>query len=254
MTYVTCPTVRYHPAVVAQKAATLGLLSDGRFSLGVGAGENLNEHVVGQLWPPVDIRHEMLAEGLEIIRGLWQGDWFNYRGAHFDVESAKIYDLPDEPVRIGVAASGQSSCRLAADLGDFLIGTEAKPEIRARYEQAGGHGESVAQFPVVYDEDEAKALELLHDQFRWATLGWKVQAELPGPPAFEAASRFVRPEDMAQVGVWGPDVAAYVARVQSFVDAGYSRVAFVQVGEEQEAFCDWYAATLKPALAAAFPS
>jgi G6PDH family F420-dependent oxidoreductase len=254
MTYVTCPTVRYHPAVVAQKAATLALLSDGRFSLGVGAGENLNEHVVGQGWPPADIRHAMLREALEIIRGLWQGGWFNYRGEHFDVESAKLFDLPDQPVRIGVAASGRASCTLAADLGDFLIGTEDKPEIRALYERAGGRGESVAQFPVVYGQDEAKAVELLRDQFRWGALGWKVQAELPGPPGFDAASRFVRREDMAQVGTWGPDVAGYVARVQSFVDAGYSRVALVQVGDEQEAFCDWYGSTLKPALAAAFPS
>jgi len=145
MTYVTCPTLRYHPAVVAQKAATLGLLSQGRFSLGLGAGENLNEHVVGRGWRPVDVRHEMLTEAVEIIRELFGGGFVNYRGQHFDVESAKLYDLPTTPVRIGIAASGTQSCTLAATLGDFAIGTE--PTMPATYRSVGGSAESVGQFP-----------------------------------------------------------------------------------------------------------
>jgi G6PDH family F420-dependent oxidoreductase len=204
MTYVTCPIVRYHPAVVAQKAATLAVLSDGRFSLGVGAGENLNEHVVGQGWPPADVRHEMLREALEIIRELWTGEYVNYRGDHFDVESAKLYDLPESPVRIGVAGSGSSSCRLAADLGDFFIGTEPKPELQQKYEGAGGTGEMVGQFPVCFGPDADAARDTLHEQFRWGTLGWKVQAELPGPVNFAAAAQYVRPDDMADAGAWGP--------------------------------------------------
>ncbi len=248
MTYVTCPVLRYHPAVIAQQAATVALLSDGRFSLGVGAGENLNEHVVGRGWPPADVRHQMLREALEIVRALWEGGWTNYRGQHFTVESAKVYDLPETPVRIGVAASGKQSCTVAADLGDFLIGTEAKPSLQEHYRGAGGQGELVGQFPVVFGPDTAAAGTLLRDQFRWGALGWKVQAELPGPAAFDAASQFVRDEDMGAVGVWGPDVEPYLDRLQEFADAGYTRVALVQVGDEQEAFCDWAASTLLPAV------
>lgn len=249
MTYVTCPIIRYHPVVVAQKAATLALLSDGRFSLGVGAGEQLNEHVVGQEWPPVDLRHEMLREAIEIIRELWGGGYVTYRGTHFDAVSAKLYDLPDSPVRIGVAGSGPSSCRIAADLGDFFIGTEPKPELREQYTAAGGTGELVGQFPVCYGPDAGAARDLLHEQFRWGTLGWKVQAELPGPAGFAAAAQYVRPDDMGDAGAWGPDVDPYVETFRSFAEAGYSRIALVQVGPEQERFCDWFASTLKPALA-----
>jgi G6PDH family F420-dependent oxidoreductase len=249
MTYVTCPIVRYHPAVVAQKAATLAALSDGRFSLGVGAGENLNEHVVGQGWPPVDVRHEMLREALAIIRELWGGSYVNHHGEHFDVESAKIYDLPEKPIRIGVAGSGSSSFAVAAEFGDFLIGTEPQPDLQEKYLAAGGSGEMVGQFPVVYGADAAAANHLLREQFRWGALGWKVQAELPGPVNFDAASQFVRDEDMADVGAWGPDVALYLEKLQAFADAGYSKVALVQVGPDQEQFCEWFTSTLKPAIA-----
>jgi G6PDH family F420-dependent oxidoreductase len=249
MTYVTCPIIRYHPVIVAQKAATLALLSDGRFSLGVGAGEQLNEHVVGQEWPPVDIRHEMLREALEIIRALWDGGYVTYRGAHFDAVSAKLYDLPDERVRIGVAGSGPSSCAIAAELGDFFIGTEPKPELQQKYQAAGGTGELVGQFPGCYGTDAKASQTKLHEQFTWGTLGWKVQAELPGPAGFEAATQYVRPEDMSDAGAWGPDTDLWVEKVKAFADAGYSRIALVQIGDEQEAFCDWFASTLKPALA-----
>jgi G6PDH family F420-dependent oxidoreductase len=254
MTYVTCPILRYHPAVVAQQAATVALLSEGRFSLGVGAGENLNEHVVGRGWPPADVRHQMLRESLEVIRALWEGGWTSYRGRHVTVESAKLYDLPETPVRIGVAASGRQSCALAADLGDFLIGTEPKPSLQQDYRAAGGGGELVGQFPVAFGPDAQAANQLLRDQFRWAGLGWKVQAELPGPPAFDAASQFVRPEDMASVGAWGPDVEPYLDTLGQFAEAGYTRVAFVQVGPEQQAFCSWAASTLLPAARERFGS
>jgi G6PDH family F420-dependent oxidoreductase len=249
MTYVTCPTVRYHPAVVAQKAATLALLSDGRFSLGVGAGENLNEHVVGQGWHPVTTRHEMLREALVIIRELWKGEYVTFHGEHFDVEDAKLYDLPDDQVPIGVAGSGAASCTLAAELGDFFIGTEPKPDLKREYEAAGGEGELVGQFPVVYGPDGAHARALLREQFRWAVLGWKVNAELPGPVNFDAATQSVREEDMGQAGAWGPDLEPYLEKLTAFRDAGYSKVALVQVGPDQEQFCEWFTSTLKPAAA-----
>ena len=248
MTYVTCPILRYHPAVVAQKAATLQLLSEGRFSLGLGAGEQLNEHVVGKGWPPVDVRHAMLTEAVEVIRELWSGGFTNYRGTHFTVESAKLYDVPEELPRIGIAASGRQSTGLAASHGDYLIATEPKAEILSSYRDAGGTGEAVGQFGVCYGEPD-KALQTLHEQFRWMGLGWKVNSELPGTSAFDSASQFVRPEDMAASSAWGTDVEPYVEKVKAFVDAGFSRVALVQVGPDQAAFCEWFATTLKPVLA-----
>src|SRR3954469_2115345 len=130
MTYVTCPTLRYHPAVVAQKAATMQILSGGRFRLGLGSGENLNEHVVGKRWPSVGVRHEMLSEAVDVIAGLFDGEEsFNYRGKHFDVESAKLWDLPDERVPIGIAVSGPASCRLAGRKADVMVAVEPKAEL-----------------------------------------------------------------------------------------------------------------------------
>src|ERR1700704_2467921 len=129
MTYVTCPIRRYHPAVVAQKAATMQLLSDGRFTLGLGAGENLNEHIIGGQWPIAGVRHEMLAEAVDIIRALWSGETVTYRGKHFDVETAKIGDRPDAPPPIGIAVSGPESCRLAGRQADIMVAVEPRPEL-----------------------------------------------------------------------------------------------------------------------------
>src|SRR5919205_92900 len=139
MTYVTCPSFRYHPAVVAQQAATLQILSDGRFTLGLGSGENLNEHVVGGGWPPADVRQEMLVEAIQIIRELFDGEGYtNFRGEHFDVESAKLWDLPEKRVPIGVASGGAQASRIAGELADALIATEPKPELVEAFDAAGG--------------------------------------------------------------------------------------------------------------------
>jgi G6PDH family F420-dependent oxidoreductase len=247
MTYVTCPILRYHPAVVAQKAATIQLLSEGRFSLGLGAGEQLNEHVVGKPWPSVDVRHQMLTEAIEVIRALWDGKFVNHRGAHFQVESAKLYDVPETLPPLGVAASGKPSTALAAQAGDYLIATEPKAEIVQSYREQGGTGDVVGQVPVCFGPADA-ALETLHRLFRWGGLGWKVNAELPGTSAFDSASQFVRPEDLEELAAYGTDVKAYVEKAQAFEDAGFTHLAFVQVGDEQQEFCDFFASELKAAL------
>jgi G6PDH family F420-dependent oxidoreductase len=249
MTYVTCPTFRYHPAIVAQKAATVALLSDGRFRLGLGAGENLNEHVVGGGWPAVDTRHEKLMEAVEIIQALWEGGYVNYRGEHFDVESAKVYDLPDEPVQLGIAMSGRQSCELAAELADIAIAIAPDADLVSQFLNEGGRGKPVVgQAGCCYGPDAEVALTLAHDQFRWFGGGWKVNAELPGPMAFDAASQFVRPEDLIEQIPHGPEVEGYVQSAQQFADAGFTELAFVQIGSEQAAFCEWFAMTLRPAL------
>ncbi|WP_405552025.1 LLM class F420-dependent oxidoreductase [Streptomyces sp. NBC_01171] len=254
MTYVTCPTFRYHPAVVAQKAATLQLLSEGRFRLGLGSGENLNEHVVGQGWPAVDVRHEMLEEAVEIIHALFEGGHVTYHGKHYDVESAKLWDLPEPPPPIGIAVSGEQSCALAGHLADLVIATEPKKELLESFDRHGGTGRpSVGQLPVSFDTDRDAAISRAHDQFRWFGLGWKVNSELPHPDSFHSATQFVTEDDVASSIPCGDDPEAFVEAVRPYVDAGFSEVALVQIGgPSQPAFIDWSEKTLLPALRNAF--
>jgi G6PDH family F420-dependent oxidoreductase len=149
MTYVTCPIKRYHPAVVAQKAATVGLLSDGRFTLGLGAGENLNEHITGGRWPSVNDRHEMLREAVEIIRALFRGDYVSYKGTHFEVDSAKLWDVAETAPEIGIAVSGPDSCQLAGTHADLMIAVQPEASFGAMFDAAGGTGKRrVGQVPV----------------------------------------------------------------------------------------------------------
>ncbi|MDQ1380084.1 MAG: hypothetical protein QOG65_2272 [Actinomycetota bacterium] len=250
MTYVTCPTRRYHPAVVAQKAATMQLLSDGRFTLGLGAGENLNEHVVGGGWPTVGVRHEMLEEAIEIISALWAGDTVTYRGEHFDVESAKIWDLPDIAPPIGIAVSGSRSCRIAGEYADVMIAVEPNGALGAMFDAAGGTGKPrVGQIALSYDPDPDIAVKRALDQFRWFTGSWKVNAELPLPASFDAASTTVRADDVTEKMPCGPDVARHVEGIRAFEAAGFTDVALVQVGgETQEQFISWASTELLPAL------
>jgi G6PDH family F420-dependent oxidoreductase len=197
----------------------------------------------------VDIRHEMLQEAVEVIRGLWEGEFVNYRGEHFDVESAKLYDLPNEPIPLGIAVSGEQSCAIAGELADVGIAVEPDPQLIKQLIRSGLRGKPiVGQTGCCYGPDAAAALTLAHQQFRWFGSGWKVNAELPGPAAFDAASQFVREEDMAEQIPHGPDVEGYIAAVQKFADAGFTELAFVQIGSKQAAFCEWYATTLRPAL------
>ncbi|MEU3528642.1 LLM class F420-dependent oxidoreductase [Streptomyces sp. NPDC038707] len=254
MTYVTCPILRYHPAVVAQKAATVQLLSEGRFRLGLGAGENLNEHVVGGGWPPVDVRHEMLEEAVQIIRALFEGGHVTHHGQHYDVESARLWDLPETAPPIGIAVSGEQSCQLAGHLADLVIATEPKAGLLEAFDRHGGSGKPrVGQLPVSYDPDRDTAVKRAHSQFRWFGLGWKVNAELPHPDSFEAATQFVTEDDVASAIPCGDDPEAFVEAVRPYAEAGFGEVALVQIGgDAQREFLDWSAKTLLPALREAF--
>ncbi|HEX3564677.1 MAG TPA: TIGR03557 family F420-dependent LLM class oxidoreductase [Acidimicrobiales bacterium] len=250
MTYVTCPIKRYHPAVVAQKAATVALLSDNRFTLGLGAGENLNEHVTGGGWPPVNIRHEKLGEAVDIIRGLWTGDYLNYDGKHFQVDSAKVWDLPDQPIPLGIAVSGTDSCELAGNRADVMIATEPERRLVDLFDRAGGSGKpKVGQIPVCFDIDREAAISRAHEQFRWFGGGWKVNSELPGTAGFADASQFVTPQAVAESIPCGSDVGEFVKAIEAFPSAGYSHVALVQVGgQHQTPFIEWAEKELLPAL------
>ncbi len=253
MTYVTCPTIRYHPAVVAQKEATVQILSGNRFRLGLGAGENLNEHVVGKRWPSVGMRHEMLSEAVDVIAALFDTDGdgtVNYRGKYYDVESARLWDLPDERVPIGIAVSGRDSCELAGKKADLMISVEPEAELAEMFDLAGGSGKSrVGQVAIAYGRDKDAAVQRAHEQFRWFGLGWKVNADLPNPDSFESATQFVTPEQVAEALSCGPDVEEHVEAVKAFVDAGFDEVALVQIGaEQQDEFMTWAEQELLPAL------
>ncbi|QCB92271.1 TIGR03557 family F420-dependent LLM class oxidoreductase [Cellulomonas shaoxiangyii] len=262
MTYVTCPTIRYHPAVVAQKAATLAILSDDRFTLGVGAGENLNEHVVGERWPAVGERHDLLEEALEIIHELLSGERVTYEGVHFRVDSAKLWDLPDQPVEIGVAVSGSQSISRFSGLADHLIAVEPDAQIVERWDAARAEdgladtpSRKIGQIPISWDPDPERAKQRAHEQFRWFGGGWKVNADLPTTEAFDAASQFVRPDDVAEQIPCGPDLDAIVEAVSAYWEAGFTDIAVVQVGDEaQERFLAEAAEPLLAKLRAAAPS
>ena len=253
MTYVTCPIMRYHPAVVAQKAATVGLLSDGRFTLGLGAGENLNEHVVGEGWPGVNVRHEMLAEAVTIIRSLLDGGYVNFKGDHYRVDSAKLWDRPESRLEIAVAVSGDQSIETFAPMVDHLVAVEPKEELVATWDAAHpGESRKIGQIPICWDTDRDRAVRTAHEQFRWFAGGWKVNAELPGPAGFAGATQFVTPDDVADSIPCGPDLDAIVEAVSAFGKTGFTDVALVQIGDaNQEAFLEVAERELLPALRAA---
>ncbi len=250
MTYVTCPSFLYHPAVVAQKAATVQLLSEGRFTLGLGSGENLNEHVIGQGWPPVRVRHERLEEAVEIIRALFTEKYVNFDGRHFQVDRARLWDRPNDPPPIGIAASGKASVEMAARLADALIAVEPSAEHSEMFDRAGGTGKPrIGQQAISYDADAEEAQRRAHDQFRWFASGWKVMSELPTTTAFKAASENVTPEDVREQIPCGPDVDEHVEKIRKFADAGFTDVALVQIGgAHQDQFFKWAEEELLPAL------
>ena len=258
MTYVTCPTIRYHPAVVAQKAATVGLLSDGRFTLGLGSGENLNEHVVGADWPAVKTRQHMLAEAIEVIRKLHTGELVDHQGDYFEVASARIWDLPETPVPLAVAVSGDSSIELLAPLADHMIAVQPEVELVETWNKTegaariGADARAVGQIPICWDPDESAAVQRAHEQFRWFAGGWAVNADLPTTAGFAGATQFVRPEDVAESIPCGPDLDKIVDSVKGYWEAGFTDVALVQVGgDTQGRFLDEAAGPLLEKLRAA---
>ena len=255
-TYVTCPIQRYHPAVVAQKAATLSLLSEGRFILGLGSGENLNEHITGEGWAPVAQRQDMLEEATTIIRELFGGELVTWQGDYFRVDSARLWDPPESPVEIGIAISGDASIERFGPLADHLIAVEPDADLIASWD-AGRQGPSrkIGQLPICWAPDRAVAVQRAHEQFRWFGGGWGVNADLPTPAGFAAASQFVRTDDVAESIPCGPDLDAMVEAVRPYWDAGFTDIALVQVGDEgQSEFLDHAAGDLLAKLRAVAPA
>jgi coenzyme F420-dependent glucose-6-phosphate dehydrogenase len=248
-TGVTCPTIRIHPAIIAQAAATSATMMPGRFFLGVGTGENLNEHILGDRWPPYDMREEMLEEAVEVIRMLWQGETLTYRGVYYIVENARIYTLPDQLPPILVAASGPQAAEVAGRIGDGLITTAPEVELRERFESDGGTGKPrYGQLTVCWGPDEATAQRTAHEYWPTAALRGELSQQLPTPAHFEQAAKMVRQEDVAQAVICGPDPERHIAGVREFLEAGYDHVYIHQVGPDQEGFFRFYERDVLPKL------
>jgi G6PDH family F420-dependent oxidoreductase len=239
-TGVTCPSLRYHPAIIAQAAATLAIVSDDRFTLGVGSGERLNEHVVGLGFPSVRGRQERLREALEIIKLLWQGGYQSYEGKHLQLEDARVFDLPDRLPVIAVAAGGKDSATMAAELGDGLFATEPRSDLVETYTGAGGGGPKYAEVPMAWATTEEAGIAEVLRTTRWALTGWKVMSELPNPVNFDAASKTVREEDVRGQFALGPDAEPYVEAVQQYVDAGFDHIVLQNAGPDPEGFLDFF--------------
>jgi coenzyme F420-dependent glucose-6-phosphate dehydrogenase len=248
-TGVTCPTVRTHPAIIAHAAATAALLFDDRFFLGVGSGENLNEHIVARGWPATETRQEMLEEAVEIIRLLWQGGLQSHRGRYYLVENARIYSLPDTPPPIMMAASGPKAAELAGRVGDGLIGTSPDEETMKAFERAGGQRKPrYGELTVCWDENEAKARKTAHKIWPNAALASSLHWELPLPSHFEEAAESVTEDQVAEDIVCGPDPDKHLEQIRAYVKAGYDHVCVHQVGPNQAGFLRFYQREIIPKL------
>ena len=246
-TGVTCPTIRTHPAIIAQAAATAASLMPGRFFLGVGTGENLNEHVLGDRWPSARERLEMLDEAVQVMRDLWEGESTSFQGDYYVVDRARIYTLPEEPIEVVVAASEPDAVELAARIGEGLVSTAPEPELVEGYIEAGGKGPRYGQLTVCWAESEEGALRTALEVWPNAGLKGPLAQELALPEHFEEAAAMVSEDDIAETVVCGPDPEKHLAGIREFADAGFDHVYVHQVGPDQEGFLDFYVREILPA-------
>lgn len=248
-TGVTCPTVRYHPAIIAQAAATAASMMPGRFFLGVGSGENLNEHIVGEHWPPADVRIDRLAEAIDIIRTLWQGGNQSYYGHYFTAENARIYTLPNELPPIMVAASGPTSMQVAGEFGDGLITMAPLANTIKMYKEAGGDGKPTStQVTVCWDDDKAAAKKMVHKIWPNTGVPGQLSQELALPQFFEQAVQLVTEEKATQHIPCGPDPQDHIKALRQAVDAGFDRIFIHQIGPKQEQFIRFYQQEVLPQM------
>lgn len=247
-TGVTCPIRRIHPAVIAHAAATTSLLSDGRFSFGVGTGELLNEHVVGGPWPSPLERREMLEEAVEVIRRLWSGDTVEHHGRHFTVDRARLFDPPEHDIPVIVSAFGPEAAELAGRIGDGFWGTAPDSELLERFEGAGGTGPRYAQITVCWNEDELRARQTAHRRWPNAGLSGAAGQELPTWTHFEDAVSTIGADAVTATIPCGPDPAPFLSLVQDHLDAGYDHLYFHQIGDDQEGFVDFWTRELRDGI------
>jgi len=249
-TGVTCPTMRIHPAIVAHAAATAACLLPGRFFLGVGTGENLNEHILGDRWPSAEERLEMLEEAVGIIRELWRGGLVSHRGAHYTVDRARLYTVPDEPPPIAIAAAAENAAELAGRLGDALVSTAPDREVVEVFERSGGNGKpKYGQIHVCVAPSREQAVETAYHCWRFTGVGGDLNQELPLPRHFRQASAVVTREQVAEQVICGDDPGPHREKIEEFADAGFDHVYVHQVGSDQEALMRLYEREVLPVAA-----
>jgi G6PDH family F420-dependent oxidoreductase len=236
-TAVTCPTLRTHPAVIAQAAATSAVMLEGRFKLGIGSGEALNEHILGTHWPEADVRLEMLEEAVEVMRGLWEGRQFSHRGRHYTVENARIYTLPDAPPDVLVSGFGPKSVDLAGRIGDGYVSTMPDAELLGRFREAGGEGKlAQAGTKVCWGPDADECVKTVHRLWPNEGLSGELAQVLPQPAHFDQATELVTEEQIAESVPCGPDTEKLVAAFREFEEAGFDELYVAQIGPRQSEF------------------
>ncbi|MBX6389817.1 MAG: TIGR03557 family F420-dependent LLM class oxidoreductase [Frankia sp.] len=247
-TAVTCPTFRIHPAVLAQAAATVATLAPDRFTFGVGSGEALNEHILGDPWPPVAIRHERLTEAIGLIRRLWSGDLVTHQGRYFTVHNARIFSRPEHPPPIYVSGFGPRSIRIAAQVGDGWITTRPDREGLRTYHRDGGTGGTQAGLKICWAPDERAAVETAHRLWGHEGTGGQTAQDLPMWQAFEAVGTASGPDAVAGRLACGPDPHRAAASVQRYIDAGFDEVYVAQIGQDQPGGIRFLAEEVRPLL------
>jgi coenzyme F420-dependent glucose-6-phosphate dehydrogenase len=248
-TGVTCPIIRIHPAIVAHAAATAAVMLEGRFLFGVGTGENLNEHVLGDRWPPIDQRLEMLEEAVEVIRLLWKGDPQSHRGRYYEVQQARIYDLPAEPPPILIAVKGERATKMAGRIGDGLIGVAPEENVVRLFDRSGGEGKPrFAQLHVCWADEEADARKIAREWWPNTAIPGELGVELALPRHFEQASENVSEDDVAGSITVGPDPDRHLQVIRDHADAGFDHVWVHQIGPDQEGALHFYQREVLPRL------
>ena len=247
-TGVTCPLIRYHPAVIAQAAATSAELSSGRFFLGLGTGEALNEHITGDRWPPANLRLDMLVEAVEIMRALWTGENTDYEGDFYVVENARLFSMPETPPPIIWAASGKQSASLAGQHADGLWSTSPSRETVDAYRKAGGSGDVIGQLTICYATDRERAIDTAFEVWPNAGVPGQLSQDLPTYTHFEQAAQLVTRDVIADQIPCGNDAGAIVKAASEYAEAGFTMLHFHQVGPDQQGFLDWWRDELADAL------
>lgn len=247
-TGVSCPTTRIHPAIVAQAAATSALLCGGRFALGVGTGEALNEHVLGDHWPITDIRLDMLEEAITVMRILWTGREMSHHGRFYTVENARLYSCPEDPPPVLVSGFGPKSTALAARAGDGYVTTAPDGSAVNHYRSEGGTGPAVGAVKVCWGADESDCVKLAYDRWRSEALPGQLAQELPLPAHFEQASELVTLEMVGDKIACGPDPQRHADAIAAYLEAGFDEVYVNQIGDDQAGFFDAFAREIRPRL------
>ena len=247
-TAVTCPTIRIHPAIIAQAAATTALLTEGRFQLGVGTGENLNEHILGDRWPPVDVRLEMLEEAVQVMRMLWSGEYVTHHGTHYTVENARIFSRPESPPPVYVSGFGPKAVDVAARIGEGYVGTSPSAELLQRYRDQGGIGPTQGGLKICWGPDRDECVRTVHRLWGSNGVPGEASQELPMPAHFEQAGQLVTEEMVAEKYSCGPDLDAHLSSFEEYREAGYDEIYASQIGGAGEDFFRFAAEELLPAV------